>query len=74
MMPLPESVKKLIEAKTLANVPTLMPDGSPQVTPTWVDHDGDMVLIDTFEGSQKHRNAVRNPKIALDLLDPAQPL
>jgi PPOX class probable F420-dependent enzyme len=50
-----------------------MPDGSPHVTQTWVDHDGDLVLINTFEGSQKHRNAVRNPKIALDVCDPTSP-
>jgi PPOX class probable F420-dependent enzyme len=73
MKPLPDSVKKLIEAKTYANVATLMPDGSPQVTQVWVDHDGDLVLINTFEGSQKHRNALRNPKIALDVVDPAAP-
>jgi PPOX class probable F420-dependent enzyme len=68
---LPDSVKKLIEGKVYANVATIMPNGSPQVTPTWVDHDGDIVLINTFEGSQKHRNALRNPKIALDVVDPA---
>jgi PPOX class probable F420-dependent enzyme len=70
---LPDSVKNLIEAKTFANVATLMPDGSPHVTQTWVDHDGDIVLINTFEGSQKHRNVVRNPKIALDVCDPTNP-
>lgn len=73
MKPLPDPVKKLIEAKTFANVATLMPDGSPHVTQTWVDHDGDIVLINTFEGSQKHRNAERNPKIALDIVDPTNP-
>jgi len=70
---LPESVKKLIEAKAYANVATLMKDGSPHVTQTWVDHEGDTVLINTFEGSQKHKNAVRNPKIALDVCDPTSP-
>src|SRR5580704_403986 len=73
MKPLPEHVRTLIEAKTYANVATLMPDGSPHVTQTWVDHDGDIVLINTIEGSQKHRNAVRNPKIALDVCDPTNP-
>ena len=73
MKPLPDSVKKLIEAKTFANVATLMPDGSPHVTQTWVDHDGDYVIINTFEGSQKHRNAARNPKIALDICDSTNP-
>jgi PPOX class probable F420-dependent enzyme len=73
MKTLPAEVKRLIEGKTYANVATLMKDGSPHVTQTWVDHDGDVVVINTFEGSQKHRNAVRNPKIALDVCDPADP-
>jgi PPOX class probable F420-dependent enzyme len=73
MEPLPESVKKLIEAKTYANVATIMRDGSPHVVQTWVDHDGDTILINTYEGSQKHRNAERNPKIALDICDPTNP-
>jgi PPOX class probable F420-dependent enzyme len=71
MKALPDAVKKLIEAKTYANVATLMPDGSPQVTQTWVDHEGDIVLINTVEVSQKYKNAVRNPKVALDICDPA---
>jgi PPOX class probable F420-dependent enzyme len=73
MVPLPESVKKLIEAKTYANFATIMPDGSPHVVQTWVDHDRDTVLINTNEGSQKHRNAERNPKVALDICDPTNP-
>jgi PPOX class probable F420-dependent enzyme len=73
LKPLPDSVKKLIEAKSYANFATLMPDGSPHVTQTWVDHEGDIVVINTYEGSQKHRNAVRNPKVALDVSDPTGP-
>ncbi len=73
MKPLPDSVKKLIEARTYADVATLMPDGSPHVTQTWVDHEGDIVPINAFEGSQKHRNATKNPKIALDVCDRASP-
>jgi len=73
MKPLPDAVKKLIEGKTFANVATIMPDGSPQVTQTWVDHEGDLVLVNTFEGSQKSRNVRRNPKIALTVTDPSDP-
>ena len=73
MVPLPDPVKQLIEAKTYANVGTLMPDGTPHVVQTWVDHEGDLVLINTIKGSQKHRNAMRNPKIALDVCDPGNP-
>jgi PPOX class probable F420-dependent enzyme len=70
---LPDSLRGLIEAKTYANLATLMPDGSPHVTQTWVDHEGDLVLINTYEGSQKHRNAQRDPRIALDIVDPTNP-
>lgn len=70
LKPLPDSVKNLIEAKTFANLATLMPDGSPHVTQTWVDHEGDLILINTYEGSQKHRNVLRNPRVALDVCDP----
>jgi PPOX class probable F420-dependent enzyme len=73
LKPLPESVKKLIEARSYANFATVMPDGSPHVTQVWVDHEGDIVIINTFEGSQKHRNAMRNPKVALDVCDPTGP-
>jgi PPOX class probable F420-dependent enzyme len=70
MTALPDSVKKLIESRTFANLATLMKDGSPHVVQTWVDHDGDLVLINTIEGSQKHKNAARNPRIALTVIDP----
>ncbi len=73
MKPLPDSVKKLIEGKTFANIATIMPDGSPQVTQTWVDHEGDIVLVNTFEGSQKSRNARRNRNVALTVTDPSDP-
>jgi len=68
--PLPDAVKALIEERTFANLATLMPDGSPHVTQTWVDHEGDLVLINTFEGSQKHKNAARDPRVALTIIDP----
>jgi PPOX class probable F420-dependent enzyme len=73
MKRLQDAVKQLIESKSYANFATIMPDGSPHVTQTWVDHDGDTVLINTFEGSQKHKNATRDPRVALDVCDPASP-
>jgi predicted pyridoxine 5'-phosphate oxidase superfamily flavin-nucleotide-binding protein len=44
---LPDPVKALIETKAYANVATLMRDGSPHVVQTWVDHEGDIILINT---------------------------
>jgi PPOX class probable F420-dependent enzyme len=69
LKPLPDSVKRLIEAKSYAHVGTLMGDGSPHVTQTWVDHDGDIVLINTPVGTQKHKNVLRDPRISLDIVD-----
>jgi PPOX class probable F420-dependent enzyme len=73
MKTLPDSVKRLIEGRVFANVATVMPDGTPQVTQTWVDHEGDLVIINTFEGSQKSRNVRRNTNVALTISDPTNP-
>ena len=70
MEPLPDSVKSLIDGRSFANFATLMPDGSPHVVQTWVDREGDVVLINTIEGSQKHKNASRDPRVALTVVDP----
>ena len=70
MESLPDSVKQIIPGMSLANFATLMPDGSPHVVQTWVDRDGDLVVINTIDGSQKHRNAVRDSRVALTITDP----
>ena len=59
MAELTPEVRALIEAPNLGHFVTLMKDGSPQVTPLWVDHDGTHVLINTAEGRQKPRNLRR---------------
>jgi PPOX class probable F420-dependent enzyme len=50
-----------------------MPDGSPQLTQTWVDTDGENILINSVEGHQKVRNIGRDPRVALTVSDPDQP-
>jgi PPOX class probable F420-dependent enzyme len=49
------------------------PDGSPQVTPTWVDTDGHYVLINTAVGRIKHRNIKKNPQVALAITEQGNP-
>ena len=51
-------------------VATLMPDGSPQLTQTWVDTDGEHVVINTVEGFQKVRNLRRDPRVSINVCDP----
>ena len=50
-----------------------MPDGSPQLTKTWVDTDGTHILVNTVRGHQKERNIGREPRVALNVADPARP-
>jgi PPOX class probable F420-dependent enzyme len=68
-----EGIKKLLEAPNFANLATLMPDGSPQVTPVWVDFDGTHILVNTAEGRQKPRNMRRDPRVAISVFNQQSP-
>jgi PPOX class probable F420-dependent enzyme len=50
-----------------------MPDGSPHVSPVWVDYDGQYILINTAKGRRKERNMREHPQVALDIVDPENP-
>jgi PPOX class probable F420-dependent enzyme len=50
-----------------------MPDGSPQLTMTWVDTDGEHILINSVRGHLKVRNIERDPRVAVAISDPANP-
>ena len=67
---LPDDLLALLRGAAPCFVATLMPDGSPQLTETWVDTDGTHVLINTPDGTQKVRNVARDPRIALNVCDP----
>lgn len=71
MTELTDDVKSLLDTANLAHLVTLMKDGSPQVTPVWVTHDGTHVIINTAEGRQKPRNLRRDPRVAISVVDGA---
>lgn len=73
MVKLSDSVKKIIDDKTFAHFATLMPDGSPQVSPVWITRDGDTILIDTAEGRIKDKNPRNDPRVAISMTDPNNP-
>jgi PPOX class probable F420-dependent enzyme len=75
MAEIPEKFRDLLDfdKKAFAHVATLMPDGTPQVTPVWVDYDGTYVIINSARGRQKDKNLRRNPNVALSIQDPANP-
>ena len=68
-----EEARTLIEGKNFANIATLMPDGSPQVSPVWVDHDGEIILVNTAEGRVKTKNVTRDPRVAICVYDQNDP-
>jgi PPOX class probable F420-dependent enzyme len=71
--PLPKKAKEILSKKTFAHLATLMSDGSPQVTPVWMDYEGDRIVINTAEGRVKPRNMRHDPRVALSATDPDNP-
>ena len=59
--------------RAFAQLATVNADGSPQVTPVWVDYDGTHLLVNTARGRVKTRNLERNPRVALAISDPENP-
>src|SRR6202030_4174789 len=70
---LPDKYADLLTKKAFANLGTLNPDGSPQVTPVWVDYDGKHVRINSARGRQKDKNIARDPRVSLSIQDPENP-
>ena len=69
-MQIPDPVLDLLRNRGVTYLATLMPDGSPQLTQTWVDTDGEFVIINTVDGHQKVRNIRRDPRVAVTVADP----
>ena len=67
---LSEKARALITRPVLASLATLNPDGSPQITPLWVDLDGDDVVFNTAQGRKKARNLERDSRVAVTVIDP----
>lgn len=70
---IPDKYRDLFSKRAFASLATLMPDGSAQVTPVWVDLEGDLVLVNTARGRQKDKNMRRDPRVAMAIIDPENP-
>ncbi|RPI81818.1 MAG: PPOX class F420-dependent oxidoreductase [Nitrosopumilales archaeon] len=62
-------IREFFEGKNFAFLSSLMKDGSPHVTPTWVDIEDNNILINTALGRIKQTNISRDPRIALSIID-----
>jgi PPOX class probable F420-dependent enzyme len=72
-MPLDEDTVRLAQGKNLATVVTLMPNGQPQALLTWVDSDGEYVLVNTEPQRQRARNIRRDARITVLIHSDADP-
>ncbi len=71
--PLPDELLDFLRRPALCFVATLMPDGSPQLTETWVHTDGEHIVINIVDGLQKAKNIARDPRVAVNVTDPDDP-
>src|SRR5689334_755563 len=71
MVAIPDAFLDLLQQKkAFASLATIMPDGSPQVTPVWFDFTGGLVRVNSAKGRVKSRNLTEGAKVALSIMDP----
>lgn len=72
-MDLPEGLLSLLNRPSHCYLATVMGDGAPHLTQTWVDTDGKHILINSVEGFQKIKNIERDARVAVTVSDPDNP-
>jgi PPOX class probable F420-dependent enzyme len=70
---IPEKYADLFNKKAFASLATVNSDGTPQVTPVWVDFDGKHVIVNSARGRRKDKNMGQNSSVALSIMDPDNP-
>jgi PPOX class probable F420-dependent enzyme len=73
MATIPDSHRDLLEGKSFAHVATIGPNGEPQNNPVWFDWDGKQLKFSQTKKRQKYRNVKREPRVAISIIDPANP-
>ena len=69
-----EKAKKLFQDKNLVFIATLMKDGSPQLSPVWANYENGHIMVNTAEGRIKHKNVLRDPRVAVSVVSKDNPL
>jgi PPOX class probable F420-dependent enzyme len=73
-MELPQELIALLHEPSLCYLSTIMPDGSPQLTQTWIDTDGEHIVINSVRGHKKISNIERDPRVTIAVSDPKKPI
>jgi PPOX class probable F420-dependent enzyme len=68
-----DDVVRLFRGKNFAHVATISKDGTPHITPTWIDIEDGIILINTAEGRAKQKNTSRDPRVAISVIDQNNP-
>jgi PPOX class probable F420-dependent enzyme len=68
-----DDLARLIEGVHFGHIATVLPDGAPHTVPVWIDREGDRIAVLTSPRSRKARNLARDPRVALSIIDQAQP-
>ena len=66
-MELSRRAKEILDEPNYAHIATLLRSGAPLVSPIWVMREDNLILMGTGEGTQKAKNTVRDPRVALSL-------
>jgi len=69
-----EKTINLFQDKNLVFIATLMKDGSPQLSPVWANYEDGFILVNTAEGRIKHKNVLRDPRVAVSVVSKDNPL
>lgn len=69
-----EKAQKLFLQKNIVFIATIMKDGSPQLSPVWANYDSGYILVNTAEGRLKHKNILRDPRVAISVISNDNPL
>ncbi len=69
-----KKAEKLFSEKNLVFIATVMSDGSPQVSPVWANYEDGYILVNTAEGRIKHKNVLRDPRVAVSVVSKNNPL
>lgn len=64
---LPDELKAVLDTPVIAHLSTLDPDGTPQASAMWVMRDGDHIIMNTAKGRRKHRNLLRDSRVAISV-------
>lgn len=68
-----EEAIEIIEGKNFAYFATSMADGSPHISPVWIDRDGDTLLVNTVPGRVKQKNVSRDPRVVISMVQEKSP-